>query len=216
MGESAITIGTPVGPARAVPSTAQDPIATVVLGHGAGGGIQAPDLVALARELPRRNITVVLVEQPWRVAGRKVSAPPATLDRAWLAVLEELEIGTPLVTSGRSAGARVACRTALTSGAHGVVALAFPLHPPGRPQQSRVAELTGAGVPVLVVQGTRDLFGGPAEFPRRTELRLVDGADHGFKVLKSSGISQSAMLAAVAADVAGWVQRVVGAGSGDR
>jgi predicted alpha/beta-hydrolase family hydrolase len=97
-----------------------------------------------------------------------------------------------------------------------VVALAFPLHPPGRPQQSRVAELTGAGVPVLVVQGTRDLFGGPAEFPRRTELRPVDGADHGFKVLKSSGISQSAMLAAVAADVAGWVQRVVAAGSGDR
>jgi predicted alpha/beta-hydrolase family hydrolase len=216
VGESAITIGTPVGPARAVPSTALDAVATVVLGHGAGGGIQAPDLVALARELPRRNISVVLVEQPWRVAGRKVSAPPATLDRAWLAVLEELEIGTPLVMGGRSAGARVACRTALTSGAHGVVALAFPLHPPGRPQQSRVAELTGAGVPVLVVQGTRDLFGGPAEFPRRTELRPVDGADHGFKVLKSSGISQSAMLAAVAADVAGWVQRVVAAGSGDR
>jgi len=216
VGESAITIGTPVGPARAVPSTAPDPTATVVLGHGAGGGIQAPDLVALARELPRRNISVVLVEQPWRVAGRKVSAPPATLDRAWLAVLEELEIGTPLVMGGRSAGARVACRTALTSGAHGVVALAFPLHPPGRPQQSRVAELTGAGVPVLVVQGTRDLFGGPAEFPRRTELRPVDGADHGFKVLKSSGISQSAMLAAVAADIAGWVQRVVAVGSGDR
>jgi uncharacterized protein len=216
VGESAITIGTPVGPARAVPSTALDAVATVVLGHGAGGGIQAPDLVALARELPRRNISVVLVEQPWRVAGRKVSAPPATLDRAWLAVLEELEIGTPLVMGGRSAGARVACRTALTSGAHGVVALAFPLHPPGRPQRSRVAELTGAGVPVLVVQGTRDLFGGPAEFPRRTELRPVDGADHGFKVLKSSGISQSAMLAAVAADIAGWVQRVVPAGSGDR
>ncbi|HKE52477.1 MAG TPA: alpha/beta family hydrolase [Actinomycetes bacterium] len=208
MGESAITIGTPVGPARALPNTAPDPIATVVLGHGAGGGLQAPDLVVVARELPRRRISVVLVEQPWRVAGRKVSAPPATLDRAWLAVLEELRIGTRLVVGGRSAGARVACRTALATGARGVVALAFPLHPPGRPQQSRVAELTGAGVPVLVVQGTRDLFGGPSEFPPGTELRPVDDADHGFKVPKSSGISQSAMLASVAADVAGWVERL--------
>lgn len=189
----------------------------MVLGHGAGGGIAAADLVALARGLPEHGITVVRVEQPWQVAGRKVSAPPATLDRAWLAVLEELEIGTPLVVGGRSAGARVACRTALTAGAYGVVALAFPLHPPGRPQQSRVVELTGAGVPVLVVQGTRDLFGGPSEFPHGTELRPVDGADHGFKIPKSSGISQPVALAAVAADVAGWVQRVVAADrSGDR
>lgn len=212
VGESAITIGTPVGPARVMPSTVPDAIATVVLGHGAGGGIQAADLVALARELPRRSISVVLVEQPWHVAGRKVSAPPATLDRAWLAVVAELEIGTPLVLGGRSAGARVACRTALSTGARGVVALAFPLHPPGRPHHSRLAELTGAGVPVLVVQGTRDLFGGPSEFPRGTELRPVDDADHGFKIPKSSGTTQSAALAAVAADVAEWIARVVAAG----
>jgi len=216
VGESAIAIETPIGPARAVPSPAPDAIATVVLGHGAGGGIQAPDLVALARELPRRAISVVRVEQPWQVAGRKVSAPPAMLDRAWLAVLEELEIRTPLVVGGRSAGARVACRTALHTGARGVVALAFPLHPPGRPGQSRVAELTGAGVPVLVVQGTKDLFGGPSEFPAGTELRPVQDADHGFKIPKASGVSQSAALASVGADVAGWVESVVAGSWGNR
>lgn len=202
-------IDTPVGLARAVPHSAPDPAATLVLGHGAGGGIQAPDLVALARELPRRGISVVLVEQPWRVAGRKVSSPPDRLDRAWLAVLESLEIGTPLVVGGRSAGARVACRTALGTGARGVVALAFPLHPPGRPERSRLAELTGAGVPTLVVQGTGDAFGGPAEFPAGIELRPIEGADHGFKISKAAGVTQSAALASVAADVAGWVSRVV-------
>src|SRR5262245_12551724 len=155
VGESAIAIETPIGPARAVPSPAPDAIATVVLGHGAGGGIQAPDLVALARELPRRAISVVRVEQPWQVAGRKVSAPPAMLDRAWLAVLEELEIRTPLVVGGRSAGARVACRTALHTGARGVVALAFPLHPPGGLGRSGVGEVTGAGVRGRVGRGRR-------------------------------------------------------------
>ena len=202
-------IDTPVGPARAVPTTAVDARATLVLGHGAGGGIQAPDLVVLARELPKRGVSVVLVEQPWRVAGRTVSAPPATLDRGWLAVIEELAIGTPLVVGGRSAGARVACRTAVASGALGVVALAFPLHPPGRPERSRLPELTGAAVPTLVIQGTGDTFGGPAEFPPGTELRPVEGADHGFKIAKAAGVTQSAALTAVAADVGDWVDRLI-------
>ena len=116
---------------------------TLVLGHGAGGGIEARDLVALAKALPERGVTVVRVEQPWRVAGRKVAGPPATLDRAWLAVLEALAVAGPLVVGGRSAGARVACRTAAQVGAAGCLALAFPLHPPGRPEKSRLDELLG-------------------------------------------------------------------------
>jgi predicted alpha/beta-hydrolase family hydrolase len=108
----------------------------------------------------------VLVEQPWHVAGRRVAVAPPRLDEAWLAALGALELrpgGSPLVVGGRSAGARVACRTATTVGAAGVLALAFPLHPPGRPERSRVGELAAAGVPVVVVQGERDAFGTPAD-----------------------------------------------------
>ena len=182
--------------------------ATLVLGHGAGGGIQASDLAALARRLPDQGITVVRVEQPWRVAGKKVAPQTGTLDRVWTAVLAELAVENSLVVGGRSAGARVACRTALATGARGVVALAFPLHPPGRPDRSRADELANAGVPTLVVQGTRDSFGGPGEFPAGTELRPVDGADHGFRIPKSAGLPQTAALAAVATDVAAWIDRL--------
>ncbi|MGH3417463.1 MAG: alpha/beta hydrolase family protein, partial [Actinocrinis sp.] len=150
--------------------------ASLVLGHGAGGGIEAPDLRALATALPAQGVEVVLVEQPWRVAGKRIAAAPKTLDVAWIAVIEylcsqagpgfdaDIDAGAaarpvPLIVGGRSAGARVACRTGKASGACAVLALAFPLHPPGRPEKSRFAELAGTGLPTLVVQGATDPFG---------------------------------------------------------
>ena len=177
----------------------------MVLGHGAGGGIEAADLVELARVLPGRGITVVRVEQPWRVAGKRVAGPPATLDRAWTAVLAALALPGPVVVGGRSAGARVACRTAGEVGASAVVALAFPLHPPGRPERSRLPELAGCPVPALVVQGERDAFGAPGDFPRpRTyDVHAVPGADHSFRV--TGGHDRAATLQALAAAVADWV-----------
>ncbi len=176
-------VPTPVGDARLIVDQAATARGTLVLGHGAGGGIGARDLAALAAALPGEGITVVRVEQPWKVAGKKVAPAPATLDRAWLAALGGLPRDVPLAVGGRSAGARVACRTAQDVGAAGVVALAFPLHPPGRPERSRLAELTGAGVPTLVLQGERDPFGRPEEFPAGPfELVAVAHADHGLAV----------------------------------
>jgi hypothetical protein len=173
-----ISVETPVGLARAsVHPAPRGRQGTLVLGHGAGGGIDARDLVALASALPAEGISVVLVEPPWRLAGRRVAAPPRQLDVAWTAVLGALEVTAPLVVGGRSAGARVACRTARAVGAGGCVALAFPLHPPGRPERSRVEELLEAGVPTLVVQGERDPFGSPPEFPVGTRLASVDERD---------------------------------------
>ena len=161
-------VETPLGPARVLASEPPGSVGgTLVLGSGAGGGVDAPDLVAVADAAPAEGWRVLRVEQPWRVAGGLIAPAPARLDVAWTAVLERLRddgalIG-PLVFGGRSAGARVACRTATALGAGAVLALAFPLHPPGRPEKSRAGELTGAGVPVLVVQGETDAFGRPAE-----------------------------------------------------
>ena len=186
------TIATPVGDARVDVTRATDRWATLVLGHGAGGGIGAADLVALASRLPKHGIEVVRVEQPWVVAGRKVATPPPTLDRAWLAVLEQLSVDGPLLVGGRSAGARVACRTATDVGAHGVLCLAFPLHPPGRPEKSRLPELdlpAAAGLPTLVLQGTRDAFGGPIDIPAAPGRLVVPvvGGDHSLRRAKAAG-----------------------------
>ncbi|MGZ4591023.1 MAG: alpha/beta hydrolase family protein [Actinomycetes bacterium] len=215
------TIETPVGearaviaPAEAVPGRARsvagrrDPL-TLVLGHGAGGGIEARDLVALAEALPPQGVTVVRVEQPWRVAGRKVATPPATLDVGWRAVLDALSLEGAVVVGGRSAGARVACRTALSVGAVGCLALAFPLHPPGRPEKSRLDELTGAGVPALVVQGDRDAFGGPDQFPTpdpRYDVRCVPFADHSLRVPASAPLTQREALSIVVDSVSRWLR----------
>jgi predicted alpha/beta-hydrolase family hydrolase len=200
-------VPTPVGNARILVAPAHNSVATVVLGHGAGGGVGTPDLMALVRALPARGLTVVRVEQPWHVAGRQVAPVPPRLDAAWRAVIAAIG-AHPLVVGGRSAGARVACRTARELGAAAVVALAFPLHPPGRPDRSRLAELLGAGVPTLVVQGERDSFGPPAEFPPdlppHIELRGVPAADHSFRIPKSSGRPGQEVLAGVAASVADW------------
>ena len=164
-------IRTPHGAARAHIHAAGDPTAVLVLGHGAGGGVVAPDLVGVTKACTARGISVVLVEQPYRVAGRRSPAPAAQLDAAWIAVVERLDFpGLPLYCGGRSSGARVACRTAAATQAAAVVCLAFPVHPPGRPEKSRLDELDAVKVPVLVVQGERDPFGMP---PRRRGRKLI-------------------------------------------
>jgi predicted alpha/beta-hydrolase family hydrolase len=163
-------IHTPVGMARAHLWRPPRPCGALVLGHGAGGSSWSADLLALT-SLTAHGWLVVLVEQPWRVAGRKVATPAAQLDVAWLAVMAALTSGRgrlprPWVVGGRSAGARVACRTAAAVGADAVLALAFPLAPPRRPERSRAAEallVTGAGIPLAVIQGERDPFGSPAD-----------------------------------------------------
>ena len=168
-----IELETPHGPARAHINEATEPVAVLVLGHGAGGGVGAPDLKAATEAALAVNVTTILVEQPYRVAGRKSAAPAGQLDTAWIAVVEQLPLaGLPLYVGGRSSGARVACRTAAAVNATGVVCLAFPLHPPGRPEKTRLPELEAVTVPVLIVQGESDPFGMPPEAPDRKVVRL--------------------------------------------
>ena len=197
--EQTVELDTAQGPGRIVISPAVRPVAILALGHGAGGGIDAPDLVVLADRLPAVGITVLRVEQPWRTAGRRVAVAPPRLDQAWLSMLQqvrsELPPGPPWLVGGRSAGARVACRTADAVAAVGVVCLAFPLHPPGRSGSSRAGELLAPGVPRLVLQGTRDRFGAPTEVeavvtvarqgggvPAEVTVVALAGADHGLRV----------------------------------
>jgi predicted alpha/beta-hydrolase family hydrolase len=175
-----IELETPHGPARAHINEATDPVAALVLGHGAGGGVGAPDLKAATEAALAVNVTTILVEQPYRVAGRKSAAPAAQLDTAWIAVVEQLPIeGLPLYVGGRSSGARVACRTSAAVNATGVLCLAFPLHPPGRPEKTRLSELEQVQVPVLIVQGESDPFGMPPEAPNRKVVKLR--GNHGLK-----------------------------------
>ena len=170
---STLDIDTPHGPARAHLHPADDPRGALVLGHGAGGGVTARDLVKAAEVAGELGFSVALVEQPYRVAGRKSAAPAAQLDTAWRAVIAALPFGDlPLITGGRSSGARVACRTAADTGAAGVLCLAFPVHPPGRPEKTRLDELDAVSVPVLVVQGVSDPFGMPPEGPDRTVVQV--------------------------------------------
>lgn len=178
-----VEVDTPHGPARAELHCAEEGRAALLLGHGAGGGISAPDLVAVTRAATDAGVHVALVEQPYRVAGRKAPAPAKQLDTAWLAVAEDLGerwfADLPLIFGGRSSGARVACRTADAGEASAVLCLAFPVHPPGKPEKSRLGELDGVEVPVLVVQGDRDPFGQPEPSHER-EVVLVPG-DHSLK-----------------------------------
>jgi predicted alpha/beta-hydrolase family hydrolase len=198
-------VETPHGPARVHLHAADEPTAALVLGHGAAGGVAAVDLVAARDAALSLGVTVALVEQPYRVAGRKSPAPARQLDAAWTAVLESLRAdelrGLELVVGGRSLGARVACRTAEATGPVGVLCLAFPLQPPrrsGTPPASRLDELDAVGVPVLVVQGERDRFGTPPPSPTRTVVQVP--GDHGLK----------ADLPAVAEAVRAWLPGVVG------
>ena len=188
---SEVTIDTPRGPARAhlsFPEDAAAPSAALILGHGAGGGVGAPDIQAAARAARESGYAVALVEQPYRVAGRRAPAPAGHLDEAWTAVVADLAQGEfadlPIVTGGRSMGARVACRTAAATGSVAVLCLAFPLQPPRRasattPSPSRLPELAAVTVPTLVVQGINDRFGMPPTGPSRTVVTVA--GDHGLK-----------------------------------
>lgn len=196
-----LELDTPSGLARAHLHRREGASGALVLGHGAGGGVGAPDLVAAGDGAIGEGFTVALVEQPYRVAGRRSPAPARRLDEAWTAVIEHLRgdqlEGLALITGGRSLGARVACRTADETGAEAVLCLAFPLVPPRRgdkPAQSRLPELEAVDVPVLVVQGERDRFGMPPEGPRRRVAKVP--GDHGLK----------ADTDAVSAAVAAWLR----------
>ncbi|GAB6984142.1 alpha/beta hydrolase family protein [Nocardioides pyridinolyticus] len=202
-------IDTPQGEARLVTARARSPYATLLLSHGAGVGIDTADLEALAHHLPRNGITVVRLEQPWRVAGRKVASPPPTLDQGLTAAAGHLRGTAPLVVGGRSAGARSAARCAQALGAAGCLALAFPLHPPGKPERTRLHELEGAGVPTLVIQGEKDTMGRPDEFPPETDLAVVPAADHSFKVAKSAPVSQEEALEIIVESTLEWLVREV-------
>jgi predicted alpha/beta-hydrolase family hydrolase len=196
-------VPTDLGPARVHRLDPAGAVAgTLVLGHGAGGGVDSADLTAVAAAGAGVGWRVLLVEQPWKVAGKRIAPAPARLDLGWTAVLDALRDGWltgPLVLGGRSAGARVACRTAAAQGASGVLTLAFPLHPPGKPEKSRAAELHLVDVPLLAVQGRTDAFGTPAEVREALAghpgtVRAVPG-DHALK--KDPG--------AVAAAVSDWL-----------
>lgn len=203
------TVATPHGDARLHLDRSRHPVATLVLGHGAGGGPEAPDLAALGHELPREGVTVIRLEQPWRVAGRRVAPAPTILDAGLVAVVDQLRPRTPLILGGRSAGARSAARQAHHLGASGVLALAFPLHPPGRPDASRVEELTAVRVPTLVIQGESDPFGRPEEFPPLTQVVVVPGGDHSFGVPKRGELSSADALGIIVEATLEFVVREV-------
>jgi uncharacterized protein len=197
-----LDVETPHGPARAHLHAADAPRGALVLGHGAGGGVTARDLVAVTEIARSAGVSVALVEQPYRVAGRRSPAPAGQLDAAWIAVVEHLRVGPlrdlPLVVGGRSLGARVACRTAADTGAVAVLCLAFPLHPPGRPEKTRQPELDAVSLPTLVVQGASDPFGMPAAGPARSVVTVP--GNHGL----------TGDLEAVAAAARDWLAEVLG------
>jgi predicted alpha/beta-hydrolase family hydrolase len=181
-----LAVETPHGRANAhLHPAAGEPKAALVLGHGAGGGVTSRDLAAVTSVARSEGVSVALVEQPYRVAGRRSPAPAHQLDTAWTAVIDHLLAGElrglPLVVGGRSSGARVACRTAGAAGAVGVLCLAFPLLPPGRAATtaSRLPELDAVTVPTLVVQGARDPFGIPPAAARRTVVQVP--GDHSLR-----------------------------------
>ena len=223
-------IETPVGLARAHvhPVPRGRPKASLVLGHGAGGGVDAADLAAIAAALPAEGVEIVLVEQPWRVAGRRVAGAPSTLDRAWVACVAQLRtrgIGARrLVVGGRSSGARVACRTVGEVQPAALLLLAFPLHPPGQGgaegrTRSRLPELLAAArvVRTAVVQGTRDSFGTPADISNglvsaavTAEVVPILGGDHSFRVLAQASTTTAAALEQVVAAARSTVGLVVG------
>jgi predicted alpha/beta-hydrolase family hydrolase len=204
-GVTTLEVNTPHGRAHAHLHQADEPRAALVLGHGAAGGVSSPDLVTVTDVARSEGVSVVLVEQPYRVAGRRSPAPARQLDAAWTAVVDHLRAGElrelALVVGGRSLGARVACRTAEATGASAVLCLAFPLRPPRRPAaatQSRLPELDAVNVPTLVVQGAQDPFGIPPAAARRTVVQVP--GDHRLRT----------DLRAVAAAVRPWLAGVVG------
>lgn len=229
-----VDVETPVGPARLHAYRATRARALVVLGHGAGRGVDTPDLLGLARDLPPEGVAVVLVDQPWVLAGRRVAAAPAQLDRAWVAALAHVRRAAgvthavPVVVGGRSAGARVACRTSVQVGAAGVLLLAFPLVPPAarhdtakraKAWAARSSELSvpwEAAVPLVLVQGDRDAFGSAGDLAaalaftgadgvpleRAAHLLAVPGADHSLSVAQGGADPAPRLLEAALLAVA--------------
>jgi uncharacterized protein len=201
-----LEVDTPHGPAHVHLHSADEPAAALILGHGAGGGVASRDLVAATNAAISEGVSVALVEQPYRVAGRRSPASARQLDAAWIAVVDHLAAGElrglALVVGGRSLGARVACRTVQATGPVAVLCLAFPLQPPRRsgaaPAPSRLPELDDVTVPMLVVQGERDRFGTPPAGRRRTVVQVP--GDHSLRK----------DLDAVEAAVRGWLPGVVG------
>ena len=220
MDSTVTAVDTPHGPGRLYVDAAEQPSSLLVLGHGAGGGVGAADLELMATSLPELGTTVVRFEQPWRTAGRTAGAAPPKLDEAWRAALGWLVAQEwaqhPLLVGGRSAGARVACRTASETNPAAIVCLAFPLHLPGRPEKSRIAELLAPGAPRLVLQGSKDSFGTPQEI--RTAIgtaegiKLVElpGADHSYRIGRSSDFTVADLRVTVVTEVSRFVAAVAG------
>ncbi|WP_091050883.1 alpha/beta family hydrolase [Nocardioides sp. YR527] len=202
-------IDTPYGQGRLYTRRARRPQATLLLSHGAGNGIDTHDLMALNDALPAQGITVVRFEQPWRVKGKPVATPPKSLDTALTLAANWMRVRTPLVVGGRSAGARSAVRTARGFGAAGALCLAFPLHPIAKPGISRAYELLESRVPTLVLQGTRDRFGKPEEFPEGIEVTPIPGADHSLVVGKRGPITQADADAILVESTLEWLVREV-------
>jgi predicted alpha/beta-hydrolase family hydrolase len=215
-----VPLDTPQGQARFFVDLADRPVSILVLGHGAGGGVGAADLELLARRLPPLGITVARFEQPWRTAGRKVGAPPPRLDEAWITALgwlqEQQWAQQPLVAGGRSAGARVACRTASDTNAAGILCLAFPLHLPGQPEKSRLAELLTPTQPRQVVQGSNDSFGTAEELRaaigKVAGITLVElpGVGHSYRIAKSSAVEPATLHATLVTEVSRFIATTVG------
>lgn len=212
-------VPTEQGPGRLWLRSVRRPQAQVLLTHGAGRGVVTHDLQALADILPRQGISVALFDMPWVVAGKRVAPAPKILDEGLRAAVAALDPQAPWVIGGRSAGARAAARCAGEVGADGVLALAFPLHPPGKPEKSRVAELdgiataAGVGLPTLIVQGERDSMGRPEEFPEHLEMTIVPAADHGLRVPKSGPLDAAGVAELIGESVLEWlVREVIGSG----
>jgi uncharacterized protein len=214
-------VDTPQGPGRLFVDLAEQPRSLLVLGHGAGGRVGAADLELLATSLPILGTTVVRFEQPWRTAGRTVGAPPPKLDDAWRAALtwlmeQEWAALHPLLVGGRSAGARVACRTASDTSPAAIVCLAFPLHLPGRPEKSRAAELLAPTAPRLVLQGSKDSFGTPTEIraaigtAEGVHVVELPGADHAYRIAKSSAFTPADLRTTLVAEVSRFIEAVAG------
>ncbi|HEX5924524.1 MAG TPA: alpha/beta family hydrolase [Baekduia sp.] len=205
MSDDVLEIATPHGPARAHLRHAARPQAALLIGHGAGGSVEAPDLLAAVDAALATDVSVARIEQPYRAAGRRSAPPAPKLDEAWLAVHAALTAdpdaplaGLPVLSGGRSSGARVACRTATATGVIGVLCLAFPLHPPQRKtdteRKTRLPELEAVTVPVLIIQGDRDPFGMPPPGPARTVITVA--GNHSLKVgLAEVGPAVSSWLA---------------------
>lgn len=215
---TSLSVETPLGPGRMLIDEADDPRAVLLLGHGANGALNAFDLVALAELLPVQGISVWRFEQPWKTAGGRVTARPERLDEAWPAALDAVRSAhpnLPLFVGGRSAGARVACR-GFGPGQVGVVCLAFPLHLPGKPEKSRIAELAGVEGPVLVLQGRSDTFGNGAELlaalsgqATRPDLTLVelDGGHSFAPRTKAAKAQEDSLRGYLATQVADFITR---------